>query len=112
MYSSLQINSMSDSQISDAFKNLFWGEHIACPKCKCIRLYKITTRELWRCVLCRHHFTMKSSTIFHRSKLPMRKCLEAVALFFEGNNALKMSKSMKVQYKTAYMLRMKLETIY
>jgi transposase-like protein len=105
---------MSDEEAWEAFKLIRWsdtkGEPV-CPRCGCLDHYTYKTRKVFRCKACSHQFTVTSGTIFASRKLPIRDYLLAIAIFVngaKGHSALQLSRDLNVQWKTAYVLSMKL----
>src|SRR5581483_10269579 len=73
--------------------------------------YRYQTRKVFRCKACSHQFTVTSGTIFASRKLAIRDYLLAIAIFVngaKGHSALQLSRDLNVQWKTAYVLSMKL----
>lgn len=102
---------MTDEQAFDAFKSIRWadGEPV-CPRCGGVDPYTCANRE-WKCRACRRRFSVTSGTLFHSRKLAMRDILAAIALFVNGASgasALRMSRELNVQHKTAFVLLHKL----
>lgn len=105
---------MSDEEAWEAFKLIRWsdteGEPV-CPRCGCLDSYTYKTRKVFRCKACSHQFTVTSGTIFASRKLAVRDYLLAIAIFVngaKGHSALQLSRDLNVQYRTAYVLSMKL----
>jgi len=68
-------------------------------------------RKVFRCKGCSHQFTVTSATIFAGRKLGIRDYLLAIAIFVngaKGHSALQLSRDLSCNYKTAYVLAMKL----
>ena len=105
---------MSEGEAWEAFRLIRWsdtqGEPV-CPRCGCLDSYAYKTRKLYRCKGCSHQFTVTSGTIFASRKLPIRDYLLAIAIFVngaKGHSALQLSRDLDCQYKSAYVLAMKL----
>jgi transposase-like protein len=105
---------MSDEEAWNAFRLIRWsdtqGEPV-CPRCGCVDSYTYKTRKVFRCRGCSHQFTVTSRTIFASRKMPIRDYLLAVAIFVngaKGHSALQLSRDLDCQYKSAYVLAMKL----
>lgn len=105
---------MTDNQAFEAFKALRrWPESNGapiCPRCGGWENYACAGRE-WKCKACRRRFSVTSGTLFHSRKLAMRDILAAIALFTNGASgaaALRMSRELNVQHKTAFVLLHKL----
>ena len=98
----------------EAFCNIRWastdGEAV-CPKCGCCETYNITTRRKFKCKGCYHQFSVTSGTIFASRKLDFVDLLAAICLFVtnsKGMSAVQFSRTLSVQYKTAWVLAHKL----
>ena len=105
---------MSDEEARETFKCIRWTDTKGephCPKCGCFALFTYKTRNLWKCKACNHQFSVTSGTIFASRKLAVRDYLLAIAIFVngaKGHSALQLSRDLDCQYKTAYVLSMKL----
>lgn len=105
---------MSEGEAWQAFRAIRWsdtqGEPV-CPRCGCLDSYTYQTRKVYRCKGCSHQFTVTSGTIFASRKLAIRDYLLAIAIFVngaKGHSALQLSRDLNCNYKTAYVLAMKL----
>jgi transposase-like protein len=105
---------LSDEEAYEAFRLIRWSDTQGapvCPRCGCLDAYAYKTRKLFRCKGCNHQFSVTSGTIFASRKLAIRDYLLAICLFVQsvkGHAALQLSRELDVQYKTAYVLSMKL----
>lgn len=110
----VKVMRMSDEQARETFKAIRWasteGEPV-CPKCGCVEVYDLTTRQIFKCKGCLSQFSVTSGTIFASRKLPIRDILAAIAIFVngaKGYSALQLSRDLDVQYKTAFVMAHKL----
>ena len=65
----------------------------------------ITTRRKFKCKGCHHQFSVTSGTMFHSPKLDFVDLLDGICLFVTGSkgmSAVQFSRTMDVQYKTAW----------
>jgi transposase-like protein len=105
---------MSDEEAAEAFRLIRWSEtqgEPVCPRCGCLDAYRYKTRKVFRCKGCGHQYTITSGTIFASRKMPVRDYLLAIAIFVngaKGHSALQLSRDLNCQYKSAYVLAMKL----
>ena len=96
------------------FCELRWpetGGEPVCPRCGCLDAYKITTRRKFKCKGCAYQYSVTSGTILHSRKLSFVDLMAAVCLFVTGSkgmSAVQFSRTMDVQYKTAWVLCHKL----
>ena len=105
---------MSEEEAWEAFRLIRWsdtqGEPV-CPRCGCLDSYTYKTRKVFRCKGCLHQFTVTSGTIFASRKMPIRDYLLAIAVFAnaaKGHSALQLSRDLSCNYKSAYVLAMKI----
>ena len=108
------IYKMGEAKAYETFCQLRWPEtdgEAVCPRCGCLDSYKITTRRKFKCKGCSHQYSVTSGTILHSRKLDFTDLLAAVCLFVtgaKGMSAVQFSRTMDVQYKTAWVLCHKL----
>src|SRR5258708_3969210 len=104
------IVNMTNEEANNTFKKLRWPDtdgKPVCPRCHSTEVYTLKTRCIFKCKACTKHFSMTSETIFASRKMPVRDYLLALAIFCsnaKGQNALHLSRSLDVQYRTAYSL--------
>lgn len=99
---------MGESAAYDLFRQIRWPEtngEAVCPQCGCYESYNITTRRKFKCKGCHHQFSVTSGTMFHSRKLDFVDLLAGICLFVTGSkgmSAVQFSRTMDVQYKTAW----------
>lgn len=109
-FSILDIAKMTENQATKFFRKLRWettNGHPVCPCCGSLKHYDLKTRDVWKCKECGKQFTVTSGTLFANHKLPLKKYLLAIALYSnaaKGISALKLSRELNIQYKTAFVL--------
>jgi transposase-like protein len=87
-----------------------WRNGVTCPSCN--NSEKITARSGKRigyyiCRKCKNEFTVRTSTIFERSHIPLHKWLYAIYTFVtsrKGISSLQLSKEMGVTQKSAWFI--------
>ena len=103
-----KIYKMGEQAAYDLFRKIRWPEtdgEAVCPECGCIESYNITTRRKFKCKGCHHQFSVTSGTLFHSRKLDFVDLLAGICLFVTGSkgmSAVQFSRTMDVQYKTAW----------
>ena len=96
------------------FRKIRWAEtdgEAVCPRCGCCDAYTIATRRKFKCKGCGHQFSVTSGTIFASRKLSFVDLLAAICIFVtnaKGMSAVQFSRTMDVQYKTAWVMAHKL----
>jgi len=105
-----KIYKMGEQAAYELFKAIRWPEtdgEAVCPKCGCTESYDIKSRRKFECKGCKHHYSVTSGTILHSRKLDFTDLLAAICLFVTGSkgmSAVQFSRTMDVQYKTAWVL--------
>lgn len=93
------------------FEEQIWGDKPVCPYCNSENTAKRTTRYGHRCRSCRRDFTVRTGTIFEKSRLPLHKWLYAMYLVVtarKGISSLQLSKEIDVTQKTVWFLLQRL----
>ncbi|HEY0833643.1 MAG TPA: IS1595 family transposase [Azospirillum sp.] len=109
-----QVARMTDGEASALFRKIRWPDTNGapvCPHCNCTICYAYDCRPVFKCKACRKQFSETSGTLFASRKLPIRDYLIAIVIFVnavKGISALQLGRDLDVQYKTAYVLAMKL----
>ena len=109
-FSILKIAKMTERQAENYFRKLRWADTNGapvCPNCGCMAHYDLSTRNVWKCKGCGKQFSVTSGTLFSGHKLPLKTYLLAIAFFtneVKGMSALKLSRELDIQYKTAFVL--------
>ena len=103
----------SEKACREALAELRWPAGVKCPRCNAGRHAYDSERHVWDCYSCGYQFSVMSGTIFHDSKLPLRKWFMAVLLMVEaseGISANQMKRMLGVSYKTAWYLCHRIRT--
>lgn len=92
---------------------LRWPEGVICPRCQ--------GREIWvmreggiaryRCKGCRRHFSLRTGTVFERSRLPLTKWVLAIGLFRIGISARSLARELNVAVRVAWALLHRLRDV-
>ncbi len=96
-----------EEECRDAIAELRWPEGVRCPRCESERQAYDSERFVWDCYSCGYQFSAMTGTIFHDTKLPLRKWFMAVLIMVEakkGISANQMKRTLGVSYKTAWYL--------
>ena len=97
----------SEERCREVLAELRWPNGVACPRCEGKKHAYDSERYVYDCYSCGYQFSVLSGTIFHDTKLPLRKWLMAVLLIVEakkGISANQMKRVLGVSYKTAWYL--------
>ncbi len=84
-----------------------WPNGTVCPDCKGDRISKTKRVGFYHCNACNFDFTIRTGTIFERSKIPLDKWLYAMYLLVtarKGISSLQLAKEIGVTQKTAWFM--------
>ncbi len=76
-------------------------------KPRCNSRGKPSARRVWKCRACRRQFTALVGTVFHGTKVPLRKWLMAIWMMCSAKNGVsahEIHRSLGVTYKTAWFM--------
>ena len=107
-----------DDETAEAwFEEQRWGtagEPTCCPLCGADERLNATKSgkplPYW-CGSCRRHFSVRSGTVMHRSKIPLRKWAIAIYLWatsLKGVSSMKLHRDLNITQKSAYFLAQRL----
>ncbi|MBI4298675.1 MAG: IS1595 family transposase [Chloroflexi bacterium] len=96
-----------EEECRQILEELRWPEGAVCPRCEGEKHAYDSVRGVYDCYSCGYQFSVLVGTIFHDTKLPLRKWFVAVMLMVEakkGMSANQMKRVLGVSYKTAWYL--------
>lgn len=88
-----------------------WPNGPACPVCDEARRIYAKRGGFYRCNACLEEFTVRTGTVFERSKVPLNKWLYAMYLLVtsrKGISSLQLAKQIGVTQKTAWFMLQRL----
>jgi transposase-like protein len=88
-----------------------WYKGRRCPYCFSEKTFKYKNALRYHCNDCNTSFTVTVNTIFHNTKLPLRKWFLAISLIMnakKGISAKQLQRDLKVTYKTAWYMAMRI----
>ena len=74
----------TEKECRTALAELRWPEGVKCPRDQGDKHAYDSERYVWDCYSCGYQFSVMSGTIFHDTKLPLRKWFLAVLLMVEA----------------------------
>ncbi len=93
-----------------------WNGQAQCPYCANEKTYRLSTgRKNWKCASCRKQFSVRVGTIFHDSKVSLRKWFVAIYLISahkKGISSHQLAKDIKVTQKTAFYMLHRVREAY
>lgn len=82
-----------------------WPHGFICPKCEHHDGYRLHTRRVIECVVCKYQSSITAGTVFHKTKISLLKWFWAIYLIAQdkgGISALRLSKQLDINFKTAW----------
>ncbi|MFT4801328.1 MAG: hypothetical protein ACI93N_001099 [Flavobacteriaceae bacterium] len=105
----------TDPQCEQALEEARWGRGhgYVCPKCGCKNhsVFYRNGKKHWQSSDHKHQVTVKSGTIFHASRLPLRKWFLTIYFMTQSKtniSALALKRHLGVSYPTAWLVKHKL----
>ena len=101
----------SEEQCHAALIRMRWPDGFTCPRCGECRHGYSGARRVFQCSACRKQTTVKSGTIFHKSRTPLVKWFLAIYLLTQSKNdiaALELARQLSVKWDTAWLIKQKL----
>jgi transposase-like protein len=103
----------TEAQCEAALERARWPCGFVCPRCggTAHSTFLVDGHKVWQCSQCRAQTTLRSGTLFHGSKLPLRKWFQAIYLVTQNKNnisALSLMRHLGICYRSAWRLKHKL----
>lgn len=89
----------------DHLRAIRWRDGEFCHHCGGARIYHFSDRKTYKCGDCRKRFSIKVGTIFHDTKLPLRKWFMAIWLITnhkKGIASTTLARDLKITQKSAW----------
>lgn len=89
----------------DHLRAIRWRDGEYCPHCGGERIYHFSDRKTFKCGDCRKRFSIKVGTIFHDTKLPLRKWFMAIWMITnhkKGIASTTLAQDLKITQKSAW----------
>jgi len=103
----------TEEQCEQALEHARWPNGFECERCKGTgaSTFQADGRQYWQCRHCHHQTSLRSGTIFHASKLSLRRWFQALFLMSQSKNnisALELKRQLGVNYRSAWRVKHKL----
>jgi len=92
-----------------------WPEGFRCPRCGGCEARRLRTRPVYQCRRCRRQTSVTAGTMFHGSRVPLRKWFWAILLVARHKtsiSALQLQKDLKVAYNTAWFMLQRIRSSF
>lgn len=101
----------TEEQCRDALFRLRWPNGFVCPACGNTSYCELKSRHLYQCHKCHHQSSLTAGTIFHGTRLALKKWFLAIYLLTQRKksiSALELKRELGVNYNTAWLVKHKL----
>lgn len=101
----------TDRQCAEHLARRRWQKGFTCPACGHAGSSYVATRRLHQCSACRHQTSLTAGTIFHKTRVPLRKWFWALYRMGQdkkGISAMMLRKEIGVSYPTAWLMLQKI----
>ena len=107
----------SEQKAEDWFIAQRWPNGVICPFCESHNIYQTPSRkpQPYQCRACRKHFSIKSQTVLHGSKLPLSKWAIALYLYstnLKGVSSMKLHRDLGITQKSAWHMAHRIREMY
>ncbi len=92
-----------------------WPDGVECPRCASRSIQRRTKPTPYRCGDCKYDFSVKSNSLMHNSKLPLKTWGLAIYILttsIRGASSMKLHRDLGVTQKTAWHLAHRLRDAY
>ncbi len=86
-------------------QSILWRDSEYCPHCGNVKIYHCAGGRRFRCASCKKDFSIKTGTIFHDSKISLRKwffAIHMVTTHKKSMSSYQLARDLQVTQKTAY----------
>jgi transposase-like protein len=104
----------TEEQCREALFRLRWPKGFVCPECGATSYCELKSRKLYQCHKCHHQSSLTAGTIFHGTRLALKKWFLAIYLLTQRKksiSALELKRELGVNYNTAWLVKHKLMQI-
>ena len=97
----------TDEKAEEWFVAQRWPDGMTCPFCDSDNIAEVASRkpQPFRCRTCRKHFSVKTDTLLHSSKIPLHKWAIAFYLYstnLKGVSSMKLHRDLGITQKSAW----------
>jgi transposase-like protein len=97
----------TDTACRERLFKMRWPDGFTCPRCGHNHYYFLENRNLYQCANCKYQASVTAGTIFHKSRISLKKWFWAIYLVSRdkgGISALALKKHINVCYETAWLM--------
>lgn len=103
----------TDDACREHLEKVRWPDGVKCPRCQTDKVVRLVKRKQFSCKAkdCGYRFSATTDTIFHASKLPLRKWFTAIYILSNAKksiSSLQLARELKVSNECAWHLCMRI----
>ena len=103
----------TEKACQDYLFHLRWPNNYQCPRCNHKKASFHTIRHLYQCKSCKYQVSLTAMTIFHKTRIPLKKWFWMIFLMSHQKNRpsiLSLQKMLGIKnYKTAWLMSNKIQ---
>jgi hypothetical protein len=102
----------SERACLDALEKMRWPNGFICPNCEHDLGYRLSSKRLIQCAVCRHQTSVTSGTLFHKTRVPLQNwfwIIYAIAHDKGGASAMRLSQQLNMHYATVWNIVQKIK---
>ncbi|NQZ58127.1 MAG: IS1595 family transposase [Lentisphaeraceae bacterium] len=107
---------LSEEACSQKVQGMRWPHGYRCDKCQSCNYWRFRRghKDIFQCKDCKHQCSLTGGTIFEHTRLPLTTWFLAIQLISQSKNSissLELHRQLKVNYKTAWLLKHKIMAV-
>ncbi len=91
-----------------------WPKGFRCPVCGHDKVGRIQTRSLYRCLRCRKQISLTAGTIFHKTRVPLKKWFWLILMMSQNKHGVSILEAQRLlgigSYETVWSMSHKIRT--
>jgi transposase-like protein len=91
----------TEADCRDFLRRMIWGKVPKCPFCHGNRATARREQDRYWCLTCYSSFSLTAGTVFHQTRIPLSKWLEAILLQHDGCTVREIAIAIGVNKNTA-----------
>ncbi len=102
----------SEQECLDALEKIRWPKGFICPNCGHDHGYKLSSKRLIQCAVCRHQTSVTAGTLFHKTRVPLQNwfwIIYSTAHDKGGASAMRLAQQLNMHYATVWNIVQKIK---
>lgn len=102
----------SEQECINALEKIRWPKGFICPNCGHDYGYKLSSKRLIQCAVCRHQTSVTAGTLFHKTRVPLQNwfwIIYSTAHDKGGASAMRLAQQLNMHYATVWNIVQKIK---